>query len=145
MKKETLKVGLLCLMLAFVFACSENGEKSEYYPKPVFNRAKVDKGFKIFAMHCQGCHGLNGRGAVDWRTPDAEGKYLPPPLNGTGHSWHHKRELLVSLIMEGTEPEGRMPGWKDKLSDEDVDNVITWFQSLWSPKVYSAWQEIEKR
>lgn len=145
MEREIIKASLLGLMMAFIFGCSDNSQTKEYYPKPVFDRAKVDKGFKIFAMHCQRCHGLNARGAPDWRTPDAEGKYLPPPLNGTGHAWHHKREILVDLIVNGTEPEGRMPAWKNKLSDDDVDNVITWFQSLWSPKVYSAWQEIDRR
>jgi len=33
-----------------------------------------------------------------------------------------------------------MPGWKDRLNDADVNDLIAWFQALWPPEVYTRWQ-----
>lgn len=126
-------------------ACSEHGQQTSTTIKPVFDRKKVDKGFVIYSAHCQKCHGVQAKGSPDWRKPDSEGKYPPPPLNGSGHAWHHSRKLLKQLISDGTQPQGNMPAWKDKLSDEEIENVITWFQSIWPPQVYHEWRKIDQR
>ena len=145
------RVLLICFAAFFLLlntGCDEQPDgvvKKETRMKPVFDRKKIDAGFIIYIANCQKCHGVNGIGAKDWRTPEADGKYPPPPLNGTGHTWHHPRPLLEKIILEGTEPKGNMPGWADKLSNEDVDNIITWFQSTWQPQVYHAWSDIDKR
>jgi mono/diheme cytochrome c family protein len=34
-----------------------------------------------------------------------------------------------------------MPAWKGRLSDADIEAVMTWFQTaLWPPDVYSQWR-----
>lgn len=139
---------LIIVALSFfgVLGCAEKTEeKTRTAMKPVFDRKKVDRGFIVYSANCQTCHGVMAKGAPNWREPDADGKYPPPPLNGSGHSWHHPRKLLKEMISNGTQPQGNMPAWKDKLSDEEIDNVITWFQSIWPPQVYHAWREIDNR
>ncbi|MDH5546365.1 MAG: cytochrome c [Gammaproteobacteria bacterium] len=135
-----------CITFVAMSACSDNTESAGARKiKPVFDRQKVDKGFVIYSAHCQKCHGVNAVGAENWRESDASGKFPPPPLNGTGHAWHHPTKVLKEVIENGTLPNGNMPAWRDKLSEQDIDNVITWFQSLWPMQVYHAWQDINDR
>lgn len=102
--------------------------------------ALLEKGRKIFGQHCANCHGAKAEGAPGWRIKKSDGTYPPPPLNGMGHDWHHSTQELHNFIKNGSPPgTGTMPAWKDKLSDEDIDTLITWFQSLWPDEVYAAW------
>ena len=50
---------------------------------------QYSQGQKLFQQNCSTCHGAYGEGAKNWRTPDEQGKNPAPPLNGTGHAWHH--------------------------------------------------------
>ena len=34
-----------------------------------------------------------------------------------------------------------MPAFKDKLSQQDVDDVLAWVQSNWSDEIYKKWYE----
>lgn len=140
-----MKLVLLLVTILVIVACSDKENRTQSKPRPTFDRAIVEDGFRVYVTHCQVCHGVRGGGAPNWRTPDEQGKYPPPPLNGTGHAWHHPKEMLKSIILNGTQPQGNMPPWRGKLTDEEIDNVITWFQSLWAPQVYHAWEEIDQR
>ncbi len=106
----------------------------------------VRKGEAVFRRHCAACHGRQAEGAPDWRRRGEDGFYPPPPLNGTGHAWHHPTAMLRDMIRNGSPPgQGRMPAWGDKLSAEEIDAVIAWFQSLWPDEVYAAWYDREQR
>ena len=73
--------------------------------------------------------------------------YRPPPLNGSGHAWHHPKQTLHDMIKFGSPVDdsgkltGRMPAWTGKLTDEQIDAIIAWFQSLWSDQVYAIWYD----
>ena len=83
-------------------------------------------------------------GPIRKRKPD--GKYPPPPLNGSGHAWHHSRAMLHEMIRTGSRPgEGDMPAWQGKLTGDEIDAVISWFQSLWPDQVYAEWYEMQER
>ena len=106
---------------------------------------KIKLGRQLYLKNCTVCHGLNAEGAPDWQKPDAEGKYLPPPLNGTGHAWHHPQSALVDTIKNGTQRiGGNMPPWKDRLSDDEIALIILWFQSQWPDQLYEAWQRLDR-
>lgn len=107
--------------------------------------AKVAEGEKIYRQNCARCHGANAEGDPQWRQPGPDGTYPPPPLNGTGHAWHHPRAWLEQMIHEGSPPgQGNMPPWKDKLTDTEIDAVVEWFQSKWPDQVYGAWFEMQQ-
>lgn len=109
------------------------------------NTAKIQRGHKLFVQNCAVCHGSNGEGAPNWSRPDASGKYPAPPLNGTGHAWHHPQRALVSTIKYGTlRIGGSMPAWQGKLSDQEIDDIIAWFQSQWPDELYAAWQRTDQ-
>ncbi|MEJ2141451.1 MAG: cytochrome c [Gammaproteobacteria bacterium] len=113
--------------------------------KRSFNFAQITRGGKLFQQNCAECHGKQAEGAPNWQQMDANGKFPPPPLNGSAHAWHHPRTVLVDTIKNGTAKlGGSMPAWKDKLSDEQINDIIAWFQSKWSDEIYSAWHEMDQ-
>ena len=136
------------LISSFLTSCSdEAGEsqlKSAAKNKTTIER-KVDpvnysKGARLYQLNCASCHGKNAEGARDWRTPDKDGKNQPPPLNGTGHTWHHSTEALTRVIKSGTgKIGGNMPAWKDKLSESDISLILIWITAQWPDEIYTAW------
>jgi thiol:disulfide interchange protein DsbC len=122
------------LLVGFLLAAPAQAERRWY------DQADIEKGATIFKQNCALCHGQNGEGTADWKKTGANGNYPPPPLNGTAHTWHHSKKLLKRTILDGgARLGGLMPGFKDKLTDEDVDAVIAFFQSKWPDKVYANW------
>ncbi len=106
----------------------------------------VSQGQEIYQQNCAFCHGAQAQGDPDWRKPGADGQYPPPPLNGSGHAWHHPAPQLHEMILNGSPPgQGNMPAWDGKLSPGEIDAVIAWFQSLWPDEVYAAWFDREQR
>lgn len=111
-----------------------------------YARDRVDRGAGLFAASCAGCHGTDAQGTFAWRKKGEDGKFPPPPLNGTAHAWHHPLLALASQIKFGASGgRGNMPGFAGTLSDEQVLDVIAWIQSRWPDEIYSQWQNIEMR
>ncbi|MBI1423478.1 MAG: c-type cytochrome [Gammaproteobacteria bacterium] len=107
--------------------------------------AQILRGHKLFLQNCAVCHGIKAEGAPNWSRPDANGKYPAPPLNGSGHAWHHPQQALIATIKHGTARlGGSMPAWKDRLSDQDINDIIAWFQSQWPDELYAAWQRMDQ-
>lgn len=105
-----------------------------------YSAQQLASGEVLFKQNCASCHGQNAEGTADWKTPDANGNYPPPPLNGNAHAWHHSNELLKSTIQDGgVKLGGVMPGFSDQLSDEEIDSVIAYFQSKWPDDIYQKW------
>ena len=44
----------------------------------------------------------------------------------------------------GAQVGGTMPPFEDKLSADEIDSVIAWFQTKWSDEIYAAWNERNK-
>jgi len=110
-----------------------------------FDFLQMKRGGQLFQQHCAACHGKQGQGANNWQRRDATGKMPAPPLNGTGHAWHHPSKVLIDVIQNGTQRiGGNMPPWKDKLSEPQIRDIIAWFQSKWSDEIYTAWYRNEK-
>lgn len=112
-----------------------------------FDPAQMARGQAIFQKNCAVCHGEQAEGTSDWRKPLENGRYPPPPLNGTAHAWHHSTEELKRFILSGGPPgEGRMPGWEGVLQDQEIDDILIWIKSLWPEEVYQGWYtRIENR
>jgi mono/diheme cytochrome c family protein len=106
-----------------------------------FNQQEVMRGEIVFKNNCQTCHGEKGIGQVEnWRKALPNGKYPAPPLNGTGHTWHHSGTALLNTINSGgIAIGGTMPPFKDVLSDKDKRAVFSYIQSLWPEKIYQMW------
>ena len=106
-----------------------------------YTREQVRHGAGVFAQHCAQCHGANAEATPGWRKPNAEGNYPPPPLDGTAHAWHHPLDMLRRTIRTGGAPTGGlMPPFEDKLSAQDIDAAIAFFQAEWPEEIYTVWQ-----
>lgn len=108
---------------------------------------KIKRGEAVYRANCASCHGPNGEATPGWRNPGADGRYPPPPLDGSAHAWHHSTETLERMIRVGSPADiGGMPAWDGKLTNRQIDDVIVWIKSLWPDEVYDIWyKEIENK
>lgn len=107
-----------------------------------YSDQQLASGEKVFKKNCAACHGQNAEATTNWKQTDENGKYPPPPLNGTAHAWHHDLKLLKKTIREGgVRLGGVMPAFKQQLSDNEIDQVIAYFQSKWPNDTYQKWAE----
>jgi mono/diheme cytochrome c family protein len=115
-------------------------------PARWYGPEEVERGAGAYAQLCAGCHGDRAQGTFAWRKRGADGKFPPPPLDGTAHAWHHPIRVLDSQIRFGAPGgQGSMPGFSNALSTEQVLEIIAWFQDKWPDEVYAAWHDIELR
>ena len=91
--------------------------------------------------HCAACHGINLQGAPNWHRRNAAG-YLPaPPHDETGHTWHHRDQLLFDLtkygpqVVAGSGYKTHMPAFEGILSDEEIVAVLSYIKSTWPQKI----------
>lgn len=110
----------------------------------VVDATMIARGAELFASHCAGCHGARAEGHPQWRQRDERGRFRPPPLDGSGHDWHHPFAELHSIIKQGRPPAiSDMPAWGGQLNDGEISAIIAWFQSLWPDEVYEQWAIID--
>ena len=131
MKIQNLALAGLLLIVGQSFAAEK---------EPWFSKQQVSQGEQLFRQNCAACHGQNAEATPDWKTTDANGNYPPPPLNGTAHAWHHDLDLLRRTVREGgAKLGGQMPAFEGVLSPEEIDSVISFFQSKWPEDTYQRW------
>ncbi len=102
-----------------------------------YTQVQLDEGRQLYTRHCAQCHGQRAQGAENWIKPDAQGRYPPPPLNGSAHAWHHPYPQLVETISQGTQ--GNMPAWGAMLNEAEIGATIAYFQSYWPDRGYQLW------
>ena len=137
-RMKTLSTFLLSALLST--AASGTAAQPRWY-KP----AHTELGRGLFDTHCASCHGKEAIGDPNWRQPDENGLYRPPPLNGTAHAWHHPLAVLYQQIMKGSAPgAGNMPAFQNVLDRGEALAIISYFQSLWSDEIYGAWQRMDE-
>ena len=131
----------------FMFAaCSSGDPHAPTIAGRWYTQSQVDTGQRLYDVNCSVCHGNDGSATADWRTADANGKYPPPPLNGSAHTWHHSLALLNYTIENGgAEFDGMMPGFAGVLNEDQRLSIIAYLQEWWPDDIYAKWQEINAR
>ncbi|MGK7369235.1 MAG: c-type cytochrome [Candidatus Halalkalibacterium sp. M3_1C_030] len=137
---------LLFLCLSVLIGCQT---KNQTDPETViegrwFTKQQHKLGKTVYSENCARCHGQYGQSIVDnWKRPNPDGTFPPPPLNGSAHTWHHPFEVLMRTINDGGAPVGgTMPAFGDSLTNEEKIAVIAYFQSLWDNKTYERWVDM---
>ena len=111
--------------------------------------AQIQLGSQLYATNCASCHGEQLQGNPKWNiTTDEDGDNLPPPLNGTGHTWHHSPEQLFNIIKYGLkiyneDYKGKMQGNPD-LSDEDVWSILAYIKYVWPESIRQKYDSMTK-
>lgn len=112
--------------------------------------ALVALGAEVYRRHCASCHGANLEGQPAWRVRKPDGRLPAPPHDATGHTWHHPDEQLFWITKFGVRPplapEGYasdMPGFAEKLGDEEIRAVIAFIKSRWPPEIRARQRQID--
>ena len=82
-------------------------------------------GKTLFEANCAVCHGEQGRG----NGPAAANLSIKPPDYGNGHLDIHTDGDIFYWIQNGF-PGSPMPAFKDKLSDDDIWNLVNYVRRL---------------
>ena len=109
----------------------------------------INRGKIIYESYCVSCHQVNLSGAENWKGLDEDGHRKAPPLNGTGHTWHHDDASLHNIIKYGLAKivknyEGKMIGFGDKINDKQIDSVLSYIKSHWEDEIYERQISISK-
>ena len=115
-------------------------------PLPAMNPDTVARGEILYAQYCAKCHGASLEGAVDWKKSLPDGSLPPPPHDGSGHTWHHTDELLISITQNGGDPSynSKMPAFKDKLTQDESIAILDFIKSKWyiEEREYQWWMTV---
>lgn len=113
---------------------------------PALQDDSIAAGGILYATYCASCHAEDLSGEADWKTPNDDGSYRPPPQDSSGHTWHHSDRLLVDLIANGSDfPQTRMPSFGDVLTDEEILSILDYFKSTWGEEERLFQWEVTQR
>ena len=111
----------------------------------------IAEGERLYQANCASCHGADGAGQANWRERGPDGKLPAPPLNGSGHTWHHPDSQLTAIITQGVEamaPAGYksdMRGFGERLSDAEIQAILAYVKSTWPNDKLARQQEVSAK
>ena len=134
-------VPILVLSVFAAWSCGPDSNIAQSSGDTTVKAART--GAELFAANCAACHGADGEGQPNWHLKKADGTLPAPPLNGDGHTWHHGDGLLYQIVSQGgktledprdTGFKSAMPEFGNRLSHEEIIEVLTYVKSLWGDK-----------
>lgn len=140
----------ILFFLIFFLGIINTANSHSHYPITRDSEENIFKGKKLYNQYCASCHQVNLSGAKNWKGFDEDGHRKAPPLNGTGHTWHHSDELLHKIIKYGfakliKDYQGKMMGFGENINDEGIDNILSYIKSYWKDDTYEYQLEISKQ
>jgi mono/diheme cytochrome c family protein len=146
MNKKIVGFGLAAALIGGgAFYLSSGTQSSALSPGGLFpykDQSTVQKGAEIYAQTCAACHGENLEGEPNWQQPKDTGRMPAPPHDETGHTWHHKDQLLFAITKFGiakltNNPDYQtdMPVYEDVLSDDEIIAVLAYIKSKWPEEI----------
>ena len=125
----------------FIYNMSNTVSAHNHFPITTDSKLMIERGKIAYEKNCVSCHMINLAGAQNWKGLDEDGHRKAPPLNGTGHTWHHDDKTLHAIIKYGLAKlvknyEGKMIGFEDKLSDNEIDSILAYLKSFWPTDKY---------
>ena len=139
---------ILLILIYFVFI-SKASYSNNHFPITRDSALMIAKGKIVYESNCVSCHQVNLIGAENWKGVDEDGHRKAPPLNGTGHTWHHDDATLHNIIKYGLPKivknyEGKMIGFGDKINDKQIDSILSYIKSHWEDEIYERQISISK-
>ena len=139
---------ILLIILSFILI-NQISYSHSHFPITRDSTLMIARGKIIYESNCVSCHQVNLVGAENWKGLDEDGHRKAPPLNGTGHTWHHDDASLHNIIKYGLAKiiksyDGKMLGFEDNLKDQDIDSVLTYIKSFWPDDVYQQQINLSK-
>ena len=153
MKINAIRLLLLSTTLMLLVGCGGSGESDIDATHEVTIVVEPEQtsyeGKVLYLANCATCHGVNLQGNPNWRSgTDKDGQRLPPPLNGTGHTWHHSPGLLFQTIKYGLKIydenyEGKMVG-NENLTDKEIYSLLEYIKSVWPEELRTNYTKTYK-
>lgn len=81
-----------------------------------------------YAKHCEGCHGPTGEGGA---VKTEDNKTIKVPSLKAGHAIKHSDDELIKIVTAGEEA---MPGFKDKLSQDEISHLVHFVRTEFQKK-----------
>ena len=139
---------ILLIIMSFIFI-NQISYAHIHFPITKDSTLMIARGEIIYKNNCMSCHQVNLVGAENWKGLDKDGHRKAPPLNGTGHTWHHDDATLHNIIKYGLAKlvknyEGKMLGFEDNLKDKDIDSVLSYIKSFWPDDIYQRQINLNK-
>ena len=139
---------ILLIILSFILI-NQISYSHSHFPITRDSTLMIARGKIIYESYCVSCHQVNLVGAENWKGLDQDGHRKAPPLNGTGHTWHHDDASLHNIIKYGLAKivksyDGKMLGFEDNLKDQDIDSVLAYIKSFWPDDVYQQQINLSK-
>jgi mono/diheme cytochrome c family protein len=137
------------IFLFLFLSLSEISYSHSHFPITRDSELMIARGKIIYQNNCISCHQVNLMGVENWKELDEDGHRKSPPLNGTGHTWHHDDATLHNIIKYGLVKlvknyQGKMLGFEDKLKDKDIDSVLAYIKSFWPDDIYQHQIDLSK-
>ena len=139
---------ILLIIISFIFI-NQISYAHSHFPITRDSTLMIARGKIIYENYCVSSHQVNLSGAENWKSLDEDGHRKAPPLNGTGHTWHHDDATLHNIIKYGLAKivknyEGKMIGFGDKINDKQIDSVLSYIKSHWEDEIYERQISISK-
>ena len=122
---------IVCTLLTCACSNQPTTTNTETKASPVTKATPAPDAFAgvrgIYAKDCQNCHGVDGLGGP---VKLEDGKTLKVPSFRAGHALRHADSDFRRQVMEGGDG---MPAFKDKLSPQQVDELIRLIRQEFQP------------
>lgn len=131
------------LFFFILILISNSNAQNHFFPILRDNPKQANIGKNLYETYCSSCHQANLSGQKNWKTElDKDGHRLAPPLNGTGHTWHHDDHTLFKIIKYGLTGlvknyEGKMVGFENNLKDDEIVSILVYIKTFWKDEVYA--------
>ncbi|HYF02889.1 MAG TPA: cytochrome c [Patescibacteria group bacterium] len=117
---------LLGIIIAIIITgCGESKPLNQQH----ISRASFVRGKEVFMERCMFCHGINADGngsLVKTLSPPYPSNFCQPEVALI------PRDSLLQVIRDGGEATGKnpaMPAWKDVLSNQEIDDLISFIHA----------------
>ena len=129
------------VIILLVFSILTVATAHNHFPITTESKIMIERGKIVYQNNCVSCHMIDLAGAENWKELDEDGHRKAPPLNGTGHTWHHDDKTLHAIIKYGLAKlvknyKGKMIGFENNLSDKEIDSVLAYIKSFWPEEEY---------
>jgi mono/diheme cytochrome c family protein len=133
------RIATAAVAVAMISACNDGVDAG-------LDPDRVAYGGELYQQQCASCHRTDLSGDPDWKTPNEDGSYPPPPHDSSGHTWHHPDRVLVEIIREGSDfPQSRMPSFGDKLTEEEIKTILEFFKANWGAQERAYQDQVTKQ
>ena len=92
----------------------------------------AERGEELYAEHCADCHGEDGKGGTGTGVTFSRKRKLPiiaPALNNPGFLASATDEMIRDTLIHGRKGTPMSPSVEEGLSDEDVDDIVSFIRS----------------